>query len=73
MVPLLLSPLKAELEMLCLAMGMFRLEKRRHKGDMTTLLKYFQGYHTDEGQDLFMIIPECRTCNSGLKLQEARL
>ena len=39
---------------------------------MTALFKYLKGCHTEEGQDLFLILPECRTRNNGLKLQEAR-
>ena len=31
-----------------------------------------KGSHTEEGQYLFSIIPECRTHNNGLKLKEAR-
>ena len=50
---------------------MFSLGKRQ-RGDMITLFKYLKGCHTEEGKDLFSIIPECRTCNNGLKLQEAR-
>ena len=53
-------------------LGMFSLEKRRLRGDMIALFKYLKGCHTEEGQDLFSIIPECRTCNNGLKLKEAR-
>ena len=49
--------------------GMFSLEKRRLKIDMTTLLKPLKGCHTEEGQDLFSIILECKTRNNGLKLQ----
>ena len=51
---------------------MFSLEKRRLRGDMIALFKYLKGCHTEEGQDLFSILPECRTRNNGLKLQEAR-
>ena len=53
-------------------LGMFSLEKRRLTGDMITLLEYLKGCHTEEGQDLFSILPECRTRNHELKLQEAR-
>ena len=53
-------------------LGMFSLEKRRLRGDMIALFKYLEGCHTEEGQDLFLIIPECRTQNNGLKLQEAK-
>ena len=48
-------------------LGMFCLGKRRLRGDMTALFKYLQGCHTEEGQDLFSILPECRTRNHGLK------
>ena len=37
---------------------------------MIVLFKYLKGCHTEVGQDLFSILPECR--NKGLKLQEAR-
>ena len=50
---------------------MFSLEKRRLKGDMIVLFKYLKSCHTEEGQDMFSIIPECRACNNGLKLKEA--
>ena len=53
-------------------LGMFSLEKRRQRGDMIALFKYLKGYHTKEGQDLLLIIPECRTHNNGFKLQEVR-
>ena len=39
---------------------------------MIALLKYLKGCHTEECQDLFLILPECRTRNKGLKLQEGR-
>ena len=39
---------------------------------MIALFQYLKGCHTEEGQDLFLILPECRTWNNGLKLQEAR-
>ena len=53
-------------------LGIFSLEKRRLKGEMIALFKYLKCCHTEEGQDLFSILPECRTRNRGLKLQEAR-
>ena len=52
-------------------MGMFSLAKRRLRRDDSTF-QYLKGCHMEEGQDLFLIIPECRTCNNGFKLQEAR-
>ena len=39
---------------------------------MIALFKYLKGCHTGKGRDLFLINPECRTCNNGLKLKEAR-
>ena len=53
-------------------LGMFSFEKRRLRGDRITFFKYLKGCHPEEGQDLFLIIPECRRHNNGLKLQEAR-
>ena len=52
-------------------LGMFSLEKIRLRGDMIALFKYLKGCHTEEGHDLFSILPECWTWNNGLKLQEA--
>ena len=53
-------------------LGMFSLEKRRLRGEMIALFKYLKDCHTEEGQDIFSIIPVCRACNNGLKLKEAR-
>ena len=39
---------------------------------MIVLFNCLKGCHTEEGQDLFSILPECRTLNNGLKLQGAR-
>ena len=39
---------------------------------MIALFKYLKGCPTEEGQDLFLAIPECRSRNNGLKLKEAR-
>ena len=44
---------------------MLNLEKRRLRGDRIALFKY-----TGKEKDLFLVIPECRTHNIGLKLQE---
>ena len=52
-------------------LGMFSLEKRRLRGDLISFFKYLKGCLMEEGQDLFSIIPECRTHNNGLKLKEA--
>ena len=37
---------------------------------MIALFKYLKCCHTEEGQDLFSILPELRTQNNGLKVQE---
>ena len=42
-------------------LGIFSLEK----GDMIALFKYLKGCHTEKGQDLFLILPQCRTRNNG--------
>ena len=49
-------------------LGMFSLEKRSLRKDRITLFKYLKGCPTEKGQDLSSIIPECRTCNNGIKL-----
>ena len=41
-------------------MDMFNLEKKRTRGDLITIFKYSTGSHTEEVQDLFLIIPETR-------------
>ena len=47
-------------------LGMLSLEKSRLRRDMIELFKYLKGCHTEEGQDLFSIISEFKTCNNGL-------
>ena len=37
-------------------MGMFSLEKRRLRGDMTALFKDLKDFHTEEGQDLLSVL-----------------
>ena len=53
-------------------LSMFSLEKRRQRVDVIALFKDLKGCPREEGQDLFSIIPECRTRNRGLKLKEDR-
>ena len=52
-------------------LSMFSLEKRRLGGG-----EYNSTFQTlemsEEGQDLFLIIPECWTGNNGFTLQDAR-
>ena len=42
-------------------LGIFRLEKIKLRVDRIALFKYLKGSPTEEGQDLSLIIPECRT------------
>ena len=49
-------------------LGMFNLEKRRLR--LIALFKYLKGFHTEEEQDLFLIIPDYRTRNNVAKVQE---
>ena len=51
---------------------MLSLEKSGLRGDKTALFKCLKGSPPEEGQDLFSIIPQCRTRNHGLNVQEAR-
>ena len=53
-------------------LGIFSLEKRRRRGDRIALFRDLKDCHAGEGQDLFLIIPEWRTCNDELKLKETR-
>ena len=41
-------------------LGLFSTEQRRLRRDMIALFKYLKSSHTEEGQDLFSVIPECR-------------
>ena len=50
-------------------LNMFSFEKRTEgRDDSTFQILYLKSYHAGEGWDLSSIIPECRTCNNGLKL-----
>ncbi|KAF7236044.1 putative RNA-directed DNA polymerase from transposon BS [Varanus komodoensis] len=37
-----------------------------------SLLRYLKGYHKEEGQDLFLVMPECTTRNNQFKLRQSR-
>ncbi|KAF7236447.1 t-SNARE domain-containing protein 1 [Varanus komodoensis] len=49
-------------------LGMFSLEKRRLRGDMISLYKDLKGCPKEEGQDLFLLMPEYRTRSNPFKL-----
>ncbi|KAF7235972.1 Polyribonucleotide nucleotidyltransferase [Varanus komodoensis] len=49
-------------------LGMFSLKKRTLRGDMISLCKYLKGCPKEEGQDLFLLMPECGTRNNQFKL-----
>lgn len=42
-------------------LGMFRLEKRRLKGDTMAIFKFLKHCHTEEGADLPSVAPEGKT------------
>ena len=48
-------------------LGIFSQDKRRLRADMIALFKYMKGCHTEEGQDLFSILPECRIMGSSYR------
>ncbi|KAF7252393.1 hypothetical protein EYD10_02111 [Varanus komodoensis] len=50
-------------------LSMFSLEKKRLRGDIISLYKYLKACHKEEGQDLFLLVPECRTRNNLVKLK----
>ena len=51
-------------------LGTFSVEKRRLRGDKRALFKHLKGYPTEEGQDLFSIIPECKARSQRLGLKD---
>ncbi|KAF7242764.1 Protein O-mannosyl-transferase TMTC1, partial [Varanus komodoensis] len=49
-------------------LGVFSLEKKRLRGDMISLYKYLKGCHKEEGQDIFLLMPDWRTWNNQVRL-----
>uniref|UniRef100_A0A8D2L497 Reverse transcriptase domain-containing protein n=1 Tax=Varanus komodoensis TaxID=61221 RepID=A0A8D2L497_VARKO len=54
------------------ALGLFRLERRRLRGDMLATYRYVRGCHTEVGRDLFSPAEEGRMRSNGAKLREPR-
>ena len=54
-------------------LGLFSLEKRRLRSDLTAAFQYLKGAYRQERSQLFERIDNCRTRGNGLKLREGRL
>ena len=53
-------------------LGLFNLEKRRLRGDLTATFQYLKRGHKQEGSRLFGSIDKSRTRGNGLRLKEGR-
>ena len=53
-------------------LGLFSLDKRRLRGDLTAAFQYLKGAYKQEGSKLFERVDNSRTRGSGFKLKEGR-
>ena len=53
-------------------LGLFRLEKRRLRGDLIAAFQYLKGAYKQEGRQLFERGDKSRTRANGFKLKEGR-
>ena len=53
-------------------MDLFRLEKRRLRGDLIAAFQYLKGAYEQEGSQLFERVDNSRTRGIGFKLKEGR-